>query len=114
MNIVISSQGQSLDSPIDYRFGRSAWFIQYNTAEKTCTGVSNPGGQQSGGAGVAAAQFVIDQGVDAAISGDFGPHAANALRVAGVKMYLFAGDLTNVQSAVDQFIAGALPAFDPE
>jgi predicted Fe-Mo cluster-binding NifX family protein len=71
----------------------------------------NPGINHSGGAGVAAAQFVIDQHADVVISGDFGPNAANAFRAAKIKMHLFSSEVSTVQQAVDTFMQGNLPAF---
>jgi predicted Fe-Mo cluster-binding NifX family protein len=111
MILLISSQGQNLESPIEHRFGRSPWLIKYDTETKESQALPNPGGRQSGGAGVAAAQFVIDQAADVVISGDFGPNAANALCAADVKMYLFDGNLNNVDDVIDTFLEGKLPAF---
>jgi predicted Fe-Mo cluster-binding NifX family protein len=111
MKLIISSQGQKLESPIESRFGRSPWLIMHDSETNESKAFVNPGVSQSGGAGVAAAQFVIDQAADIVISGDFGPHAANALRAGKVKMYLFDGNLANVGEAVDTFLKGKLPAF---
>ncbi len=111
MILIISSQGQELTSPIEARFGRCPWLIKYNTETKGSEALANPGMHQSGGAGVAAAQFVIDQGADVVISGDFGPNAANALKAGNVKMVLFDGNLNTVDDAIDTFLQGKLTAF---
>ena len=48
--------------------------------------VDNPGNSQSRGAGMSAAQFVVDQGVANVISGNIGPNAKNVLINAGIKI----------------------------
>lgn len=111
MVLVISSQGQELTSPIESRFGRCPWLIKFDTETKTEDAFDNPGLRQSGGAGVAAAQFVIDQKADVVISGDFGPNAARAFQASDIKMYLFNGDVNSVQDVVDNFLEGKLTAF---
>lgn len=112
MILLISAQEPKLDGPLDNRFGRCHWLIKYDTGTKLWQAFENPGASQSGGAGVAAAQFVVDQKADVVISGDFGPNAANAFRAAKIEMRLFSGNLTNVQEAVDHFTAGKLPIFE--
>ncbi len=111
MILMISSQGQDLTSAIEPRFGRCPWLIKYDTETKSFEALTNPGLHQSGGAGVAASQFVIDQAAEVVISGDFGPNAANALRAGNVKMVLFDGNLDNVDDAIDTYLQGKLPVF---
>lgn len=111
MIILISAQKPTLDSPIDERFGRSHWLIRIDTNSNQWEAFQNPGASQSGGAGVAAAQFVIDQHANAVISGDFGPHAASAFQAANIEMHLFAKDISTVQQAIDSFKQNQSPAF---
>jgi predicted Fe-Mo cluster-binding NifX family protein len=111
MNLIISAQQTKLESPLDDRFGRSPWLIEMDTETKQWEAFPNPGASQSGGAGVAAAQFVIDHKANAVISGDFGPHAVSAFQAANIKMYLFTRDVTTVQQAIDYFKQDKLPIF---
>lgn len=111
MVLIISSLGQELTSPIERRFGRCPWLIKFDTETKNKEAFPNPGLRQSGGAGVAAAQFVIDQQVDVVISGDFGPNSARAFQAGDIKMYLFNGDVSSIQDVVDHFLTGKLTAF---
>lgn len=111
MVLIISSQGNELGSPIESRFGRCPWLIKFDTDSKNMKALANPGLHQSGGAGVAAAQFVIDQRADVVISGDFGPNAARAFQAGNIKMYLFNGKVSNIQDVVDHFLSGKLTAF---
>jgi predicted Fe-Mo cluster-binding NifX family protein len=111
MILLISAQQPQLDSQIDNRFGRSHWLIKLDTETKQWEALANPGVSQSGGAGVAAAQFVIDKNVDIVISGDFGPNAASAFRAAKIEMRTFTADTFSVQQAVDNFLQDKLTIF---
>jgi predicted Fe-Mo cluster-binding NifX family protein len=111
MILIVSAQNDSLDSFVDPRFGRSPWLISLDTETKQWQAFQNPGATQSGGAGVAAAQFVIDQKAKAVVSGDFGPHAASAFRAAKIEMWLFIKDILTVQQAIDALASDQLPPF---
>jgi len=111
MILIISAQQPSLEGPTDDRFGRSPWLIRIDTDTNQWEAFENPGASQSGGAGVAAAQFVIDQKASVVISGDFGPNAANAFRAANIEMRLFTKEVLTVKDAVDRFKQGLLPIF---
>ena len=103
MKLIISAQNSSLESQVDRRFGRCTWLILFDTETNQWEAFQNPGSSQSGGAGVAAAQFVVDQKADVVVSGDFGPNASRAFQAANVEMRRFIESTTTVQEAVDQF-----------
>jgi predicted Fe-Mo cluster-binding NifX family protein len=111
MIVLVSAQQPRFDSPIDERFGRSSWLVRIETDSMKWDAFPNPGSSQSGGAGVAAAQFVIDQKANTVISGDFGPHAASAFRAANIEMRLFTAEITSIQQAIEHFQQGRLPVF---
>lgn len=112
MIIAISSQKPEIDGPIDVRFGRAPYYILVDSETGNWEAHANPAISQSGGAGVAAAQFVIDKKAEIAISGDFGPNASQALQAASVKMHTFAADTPSVSAALVFFRQGKLPRFD--
>ncbi len=103
MKLIISAQNSSLESQVDRRFGRCTWLILFDTDTNLWEAFQNPGVSQSGGAGVAAAQFVVDKKADVVISGDFGPNASRAFQAANVEMLRFTDSTTTVQEAVDHF-----------
>jgi len=111
MILIVSAQNPSLDGLVDARFGRSAWLIRVDTDTNRWEAFRNPGAGQSGGAGVAAAQFVVDQGANAVVSGDFGPHAAKAFRAAKIEMRLFTSDEVTVKQVLDDLADEKLPRF---
>ena len=57
MIIFISALAANFDSPMSARFGRTPWFIRYNTETATWEAVENIGPDQPGGAGVATTQL---------------------------------------------------------
>jgi predicted Fe-Mo cluster-binding NifX family protein len=111
MILLISAQQSALDGPIERRFGRAPWLISFDTETSQWEAFENPGVSLSGGAGVAAAQFVIDKKGGVVISGDFGPHAANAFRSANIEMRLFTDEVVSVKNSVDHYFLNKLPVF---
>ncbi|OGN89600.1 MAG: hypothetical protein A2Y88_06795 [Chloroflexi bacterium RBG_13_48_10] len=107
MKIVLTTVSPDLETDVDPRFGRAANLLVVDTDTLEWKAESNPGASASGGAGIRAAQFVADQHAQAAISGDFGPHAFEALQAAGIAMYVY-GDCQNAQQAIECFKAGQL------
>jgi predicted Fe-Mo cluster-binding NifX family protein len=108
MIIIITLQQAKLDDPIEKRFGRSPYFLKVDTKTNQWEAFENPGVGQSGGAGVMAAQFVIDQKVEAVISGDFGPNAEKALQASGIKMVRFPEDVKTGSDVLQRIQEGRL------
>lgn len=111
--IMISVERPEIDSPIDARFGRAGWFLVVDPVSKLWEAVQNPAAGQSRGAGIAAAQFAVDRGVKAAVSGRFGPNAARVLEAAGISMFVIDEDHITASKIVDAFNQNALTAFRP-
>jgi len=91
MKIAISSTGKDLDCQIDPRFGRCQYFIFVDPETMEFEAAENQGLTAMGGAGVQAAQLVVQKGVNALITGNLGPNAASALSASGIKVYLVPG-----------------------
>ncbi len=91
MKIAISSQGETLTSQVDPRFGRAPYFIIYDTESGNFAAMSNEQNLNAAqGAGIQAAQNVVRQQVELVISGNLGPKAYATLSAAGVKTALWA------------------------
>ena len=106
MKVAVCSMGNTLDSPIDPRFGRCAYFVIVDTDSMSFAALQNPGATMGSGAGIQAAQVVSSLGVSAVIAGNFGPNAFQALSAAGIAVYT--GALGTVRDAVNQFNSGQL------
>jgi predicted Fe-Mo cluster-binding NifX family protein len=86
MKIAITSTGKDVNSLVDPRFGRCAYFAIIDTDTMEFKFVENPGLRSPGGAGINAAQFLVDEGVEILVSGNVGPNAEQALRAGGIKI----------------------------
>lgn len=106
MKVAITVNAPKMDAAFEPRFGRAAAFVIVDTDTLDWKGHRNPAASARGGAGVQAAEFLTRQGVDAVISGAFGPKAHSALATAGVSMYQAGGG--KVADLVEQLQQGAL------
>jgi predicted Fe-Mo cluster-binding NifX family protein len=108
MRIVVSSQGESLEAQASPVFGRCPSYLFVDTETMTFEVLPNPAMNQGGGAGIQAAQFVVNRGAEAVLSGNLGPNAFDVLQAAGVPGYLISGG--TVREAVEAFKSGQLQA----
>jgi predicted Fe-Mo cluster-binding NifX family protein len=87
MKIAVTSTGQTLDSQVDPRFGRAAYFIIVDTESMEFNTIENQNIDAAGGAGINSAKVVIDAEAQAVLTGNCGPNAQRTLRAADVKLY---------------------------
>lgn len=104
--ICVTSSGDTLESQIDPRFGRCAYFIIVDPNTQEFQAISNEAAIASGGAGIQAAQIVAAQNVEAVITGSVGPNAYPALQNAGIR--ILTGASGSVKAAVESYKTGAL------
>lgn len=109
MKLCITAAGNTLSSPTDSAFGRAPWFVLINTDSKAVEALANSSVNAVQGAGIAAAQLMADQGVEAVLTGRLGPKAQAALAAAGIAMHEGLARCT-VDEALQQFHAGQYPA----
>ena len=88
MLIAITAMENSLQSEIDPRFGRSAYYMIVNTETGEVTVHDNSDGvNASNGAGTGAAQTLSEYGVETLYTGRVGPKAADVLNRANIVYY---------------------------
>jgi predicted Fe-Mo cluster-binding NifX family protein len=87
MKICISSSGTDLDSNVDARFGRCPYFIIYDMDNDKFEFLENESRNAMGGAGIQAAQFVVNTGASAIISGAIGPNSFKVFNAANTNIY---------------------------
>ncbi len=104
MRIVVSAQGETLDAPASPVFGRCPIYIFVDSETMQFEAVPNPAMSQGGGAGIQAAQFVVERGAQAVLTGNLGPNAFDVLEAAGIASYLVPEG--TVRQAVEAFKAG--------
>jgi len=106
MKIAITSTGKTMDSEVDPRFGRAAYFVIVDTEPTDFSVIENESVAAAGGAGISSAKVAIDAGAEAVLTGNCGPNAERALSAANVKLYI--GVTGTVAEAAELFKNGKL------
>jgi len=106
MKIVVTANGEGLDAQVSPMFGRCPVYVFVDTDSMDAQSVANSALSAQGGAGIQAAQFVVEQRVEAALTGNIGPNAYQVLHAANVQTYL--AKEGTVRQAVEDHKAGTL------
>ena len=97
MKIIITAASDKIDQAFSPRFGRADYFILIDSETQQWEAVPNPARDARGGAGPQA-----DKGVEAIISGRYGPNAFSALEAAGIAAYIASNG--TVSEVLQQFL----------
>ncbi len=106
MKIGISSTGSNMTSTLDPRFGRCSFFVIHDMQTGSNEFIDNAAKSASGGAGTAAAQEMINQDVDAVITGNMGPNAFNVFSNSDIRVYRCGN--TTIENAIQLFAESKL------
>jgi predicted Fe-Mo cluster-binding NifX family protein len=101
MKIAITSTGADRNSPVDPRFGRCPYLAIVDLESGQLEAVANPFQNASGGAGIQAAQWVVEKGVGALLTGSCGPRASAVLEDADIRV--INGISGSIREAVETF-----------
>jgi len=111
MKIALTTSGETLDAPLDGRFGRAPIFILYDLEKDYFEVIDNRQNLNTAqGAGIQAAETIIRAKADCLITGHCGPKAFRVLTAAGVTVYN-CGEAT-VADALNAFKGGTLKPLD--
>jgi len=100
MKICITSEGKTLDSKVDPRFGRCQNFIFFDNETGYFETQENTNAQFQGGAGIQSGQLMVSKGVKTVLTGNVGPNAHQVLSTAGINVF------TGVSGTVKEAIEG--------
>ena len=106
MRVVVSANGHDLDAAASPTFGRCAVYVFVDTDTMAFEALDNPAANAGGGAGIRAAQFVIENEAQAVLTGNVGPNAYQVFEAANFPVYMIAGG--TVRDAVEAYKAGNL------
>lgn len=87
MKICVTSEGKTLDSKVDPRFGRCQNFIIFDSDTGNFDVEENKNAQFQSGAGIQSGQLVVSKGVQAVLTGNIGPNAHQVLLAAGISVF---------------------------
>lgn len=104
MKIAVSVAGQNIEDQVDPRFGRCQAFLVVDSDTMDFEPVANTAATSGGGAGIAAAQMIVDKGAEVVLTGNCGPNAFSVLEKASIQV--ITGVTGTVREAVDNYKAG--------
>ncbi len=105
MKIAITSQGETLDSKIDSRFGRAGYILVVDPETLDFKVFDNQKNKDAfKGAGIQAAAMISDSGARVLLTGFCGPNAFKTLSASGIKVV---NDQSGtIMDAVERFRTG--------
>lgn len=106
MRIAIPVDGQNVDTSICISFGRAPFFMFYDGETKQYRFLENTAASSQGGAGIKAAQLLVDNGVNVLVTPRCGQNAADVLTAVGIK--LFKSNGKSAEKTVEEYLSGNL------
>jgi len=87
VKIAIPVDDKMITSTICQSFGRAPFFLVYDTESKESNFIDNSATASEGGAGIKAAQSIVDSKVNALLTPRCGENTAEVLNTASIKIY---------------------------
>ncbi|MFA5290062.1 MAG: NifB/NifX family molybdenum-iron cluster-binding protein [Candidatus Izemoplasmatales bacterium] len=88
MIIALPTLGNTLDSPVSPQFGRTPYFCLYDLESDSVRFIRNDATESQGGAGVKAADLIVNMGVEILIAQNVGEKALHVFRQSGIEIYV--------------------------
>lgn len=110
MKIAIPVDKKDMGTNVCVSFGRTPYFLIYDTETKESIFIDNSAAASTGGAGIKAAQTIVDNKMDALLTPRCGENAADVLKSAYIK--IFKTISSSVNDNIEAFIDGKLPLLD--
>lgn len=106
MILAIPAESNSMQSPLCPSFGRAPYFLLYDTDLFTTQFIANPAAKATGGAGIQAAQAVVDAKAEFVLCPRCGENAAQVLKEANIQ--IFHAQNSDLQENIQLFMEGKL------
>lgn len=110
MKIAIPVDNASMDTSICISFGRTPYFLIYDTESKDGKFLDNSAAASQGGAGIKAAQMIVDNQAEVLLTPRCGENAAEVFHAAKIKIYQTKGNL--LKNNIQAFENGELSLLD--
>ncbi len=106
MKICVSAIANSLEAPLDPRFGRCLYLVIVDSETMEFEAYPNLAADSRGGAGIQTAQTIANENVKVVITGNVGPNAFKVLSAAGIEIVTSASG--TVREVIEKFKRGEL------
>ncbi len=110
MIIAIPVDDQSSENKVCVSFGRAPYFLIYDTENGSKSIIHNSAASSQGGAGIKAAQTVVDSRAEAILTPRCGENAAEVINAAGIKIFKTISD--SISENINAFKEGKLESLD--
>lgn len=87
MRIAIPANEKNMEKVVCPSFGRAPYYLIYDIEKSEGAFIENSAASSQGGAGIKAAQIIVDNKVDALITPRCGQNAADVIKGANIKIY---------------------------
>jgi predicted Fe-Mo cluster-binding NifX family protein len=87
MKIAIPVDDKSIEKSVCQSFGRTPYFLIYDTESEESVFLDNSAAASQGGAGIKAAQIIVDNKVSSLLTPRCGENAAEVIKAANIKIY---------------------------
>ena len=104
MKIAVPIDERGTDPVVASSFGRAAYYLVYDEKAEIQL-LENEASQSAGGAGIKAAQTVVDSGAEVLLTPQCGQNAAKVLLAGGVKLHKTKPDLSAIGN-IQAFLRG--------
>lgn len=110
MKIVIPVDEKNINTNVCVSFGRAPYFLAYDTETKNSQFIENTAALSTGGAGIKAAQTIVDNKGDVLLTPRCGENAADVIKAAGIKIFKTID--ASAKENIDAFLDGKLSLLD--
>jgi predicted Fe-Mo cluster-binding NifX family protein len=110
MKIAIPVDKKTLESSVCESFGRTPYFLIYDTETKESVFIDNSAAASTGGAGIKAAQTIVDNKANALLTPRCGQNAADVIKSADIE--IFKTTSASVKDNIAAFVDGKLSLLD--
>ncbi|HPY98937.1 MAG TPA: NifB/NifX family molybdenum-iron cluster-binding protein [Clostridia bacterium] len=110
MKVAVPVTEKSYESNVYASFGRAPYFLIYDTETKKSKFIENSAATSMGGAGIKAAQTIIDNKVNVVLAPRCGQNAAHVIQSADILIYKTVAG--SAKDNIDAFVAGKLSLLD--
>jgi predicted Fe-Mo cluster-binding NifX family protein len=91
MRLAIPSDEKSIEGSVCMSFGRTPYFLIYDTEKQTQVYLENTAATSQGGAGIKAAQMIVDNKVEVLLTPRCGQNAADVIQGANINIFKTTG-----------------------